>query len=150
MKQDDYPEGATPLDPDEMAGLKPKHITTRAELDELEQANIQQGLAWLKRSRENDILTDHFMRTLHKKLFGDIWDWAGAYRHHVPSSVDYQIQRGEFLTAYTPYQPEISQGTLQTLFEFRKIACLHLTVSQAPVFRLNRLPRAGQHRQSRA
>ena len=44
---------------------------------------------------------------------------AGAYRHHVPATVDYMVQRGEFLTSYTPYQPEIAQGTLQSMFEFQ-------------------------------
>ena len=44
---------------------------------------------------------------------------CGAYQHHIPASVDHLIQRGEFLTSYTPYQPEIAQGTLQMMFEFQ-------------------------------
>ena len=66
------PEGATPLDPNEIEGLKFKHITTRGELDELEQANITQGLRWLARRRNGGVLTDEFVRTLHKRIFGEV------------------------------------------------------------------------------
>ncbi len=50
---------------------------------------------------------------------GPFFVGAGAYKHHVPATVDHLIQRSEFLTSYTPYQPEIAQGTLQYLFEFQ-------------------------------
>ncbi len=76
----DDPEGATPLDPEEMEGLKFKHITTRGELDELEQVNIESGLLWLSRQRRKDVLTDTFAVTLHKRLFGNVWSWAGTFR----------------------------------------------------------------------
>ena len=74
-----YPDGATPLDPNELGGLKHKHITTQGELNQLEQANIESGLRWLGRQRAH-ILTDDFAITLHKRLFGDVWDWAGTFR----------------------------------------------------------------------
>lgn len=54
----DYPDGASPLDPDEMEGLSYKHITTRGELDELEQANIVEGMQWLKKQKNPDVLMD--------------------------------------------------------------------------------------------
>ena len=68
----EYPEGATPLDPDELEGLRFGHISNRAELNRLEQANVQSGLAWLKRRRTTDSLTETFIRELHRRLFGVI------------------------------------------------------------------------------
>jgi Fic-DOC domain mobile mystery protein B len=72
--------GATPLDPDEMEGLLYSHITTRGELDELEQANIVEGMQWLKKQKKPDILTEKFVRELHKRLFGKVWKWSGSFR----------------------------------------------------------------------
>jgi glycine dehydrogenase subunit 1 len=67
---------------------------------------------------------------------GPFFCGAGAYRHHVPASVDHIIQRSEFLTSYTPYQPEIAQGTLQVLFEFQtQVAALTgLPVANASLY----------------
>ena len=74
------PDGATPLDPDEREGLRFRHITTRGELNELEQANIQNGLLWLGRRRGGEVLDERFMRELHRRLFGEVWNWAGEFR----------------------------------------------------------------------
>lgn len=76
----DYPEGATPLDPDELGGLKFKHIQTRGQLDQMEHVNIQDGLMWLSKQKNTDILTLQFCLELHRRLFGKVWDWAGKFR----------------------------------------------------------------------
>lgn len=75
------PAGATPLTPDELLGLKASHISTRGELNELEGENIVDGLTWLeRRPRSFDLLTDASAREVHRRLFGEVWDWAGHYR----------------------------------------------------------------------
>jgi Fic-DOC domain mobile mystery protein B len=76
----DSPEGATPLDPDEVEGLLLSHITTRGELDRWEQDNIAEAEVWAFRRAPADILTDGFARRLHKRMFGNVWKWAGTYR----------------------------------------------------------------------
>jgi len=80
MPMMDEPDGATPLDPDEMEGLVFKHVTTRGQLDHLEQANMESGLQWLARRKSKDILNEGFVRELHKRLFGEVWRWAGTFR----------------------------------------------------------------------
>jgi Fic-DOC domain mobile mystery protein B len=76
----DAPEGATPLDPDEADGLLITHITTRAELDRWEQENIAEAEAWAFRRAHPDILTEGFVKRLHKRMFGHVWRWAGLFR----------------------------------------------------------------------
>ena len=75
----EYPPGATPLDADERASLIPGHITNQRELNEWEQLNILQGEAWAGKQRK-EILSEAFVRQLHKQMFGDTWRWAGQFR----------------------------------------------------------------------
>lgn len=76
----EYPPGATPLNPNEIAGLKLSYISTQGELNAAEQDNIRQGEAWAFAQKRKDFLSEKFLRTLHKKMFGHVWDWAGTYR----------------------------------------------------------------------
>ena len=75
----DYPPGATPLDADELASLISGHLTTQAELNEWEQLNIGEGDKWARKQRK-DILSETFLRQLHRQMFGETWKWAGEFR----------------------------------------------------------------------
>jgi len=75
-----YAPGATPLDPDEAAGLVPTHITTQGDLNAWEQANILQGDRWARRQKHRDLLDEGFVREFHKKMFDQTWQWAGTFR----------------------------------------------------------------------
>ncbi|MDO9567652.1 MAG: mobile mystery protein B [Candidatus Desulfaltia sp.] len=76
----DYPEGATPLEPDEIEGLLLTHITTRGELDRWEQDNISQAYLWAEHPKKTDFFSEDFICRLHKKMFGNVWKWAGKFR----------------------------------------------------------------------
>ena len=76
----EYPDGATPIDPDESKGLILTHITTRGELDRWEQDNIAEALAWLDKTKPKDILNGTFIRKLHHRMFRNVWRWAGEFR----------------------------------------------------------------------
>lgn len=76
----DYPDGATPLDPDEAGGLMPKHITLQSELNSWEAANILEAERWVARQKNRELLDELFVRDLHRKMFGRTWEWAGTFR----------------------------------------------------------------------
>lgn len=80
MSEMNYPQGATLLDKNEMKGLLLTHITTRQELDRWEQDNINEALGWLEKKKPKDILNESFIKKLHKKMFCNVWKWAGKFR----------------------------------------------------------------------
>lgn len=77
-----YISGQTPLDEDEKDGLLIPTIATRGELDEFEQQNIEEAIQWIlsRRLKAPAILTEQFVRNLHKRMYGNVWEWAGDFR----------------------------------------------------------------------
>jgi Fic-DOC domain mobile mystery protein B len=73
-------DGQTPLNPDETAGLLPRHIDTMGALNDWEQENILLATKWLRRAKVSEVLSEDFCRDLHKRMFNKTWKWAGTFR----------------------------------------------------------------------
>jgi Fic-DOC domain mobile mystery protein B len=110
-----YAPGATPIDPDEAAGLIPKHIVTQADLNAWEEANIVIADTWAFKQKKRDLLDEGFVRDLHSRMFDQTWRWAGKFRssnknigvdwsqiavrlHALLENTRYQIEHNTFLT----------------------------------------------------
>ena len=78
-------QGQTPLDPELLSGLRLVGVTTKLQLDELEQLNIQSAMTWLIRNpqKHDSLLREKFIKSLHKRMFGDVWNWAGNFRRSI-------------------------------------------------------------------
>lgn len=78
----DYIDGQTPLNEEEKEGLKIKSVSTQAELDEFEQLNIEKAVEWTihTKFKAERILKEAFVKELHRKMYGEVWKWAGEFR----------------------------------------------------------------------
>jgi Fic-DOC domain mobile mystery protein B len=107
------PSGATPLDPDEAGGLIPTYIATRADLNEAEQHNILKARVWATGIAQRRLLTELFVRDLHRRMFDDVWRWAGRYRvsgktlginwEQIPEQVKALVDDAAFWIAHQTY-----------------------------------------------
>ncbi|MEQ8399293.1 mobile mystery protein B [Thalassobaculum sp.] len=112
----DEPDDATPLEPEERDGLLQSWVTTRADLNEAEQASIDKGAAWARRRRGRDMLSEDFVRLLHKRMFGEVWAWAGSYRRtgrnigvgacRIPAEVAQLLDDVRYWVEHDTYDPD--------------------------------------------
>lgn len=108
------PNLATPLTPEERAELIPAHIAYRAELNAAEQENIARGQDWAL-SRKRNLLSERFLKDLHKRMLGDVWRWAGDYRrtqrnlglpfYEIPMAVRELLEDAKTWVQYKTYTP---------------------------------------------
>lgn len=109
------PDDATPLTPEEQRDLIPAHIAFRSELNEAEQNNIGRAQDWAL-ARRREVLTEVFITTLHKKMFGDVWRWAGKFRtsernigiapYEIPTALRQLLDDANAWVEYESYQPD--------------------------------------------
>ena len=110
------PADATPLEPEEREGLLQTWITYRQDLNEAEQTNIAAGTVWAWRVRRSDLLAETFLRQLHKRLFGDVWAWAGEFRRternigiepaRIPVELRTTFDNARYWIAHTTFLPD--------------------------------------------
>lgn len=112
-----YQKGQTPLDEDEKEGLKIKSISTQGELNEAERLNIEEAIDWTirRKFRAADILTEEFVMDLHKRMYGDVWRWAGTVRKTnknigvdkfmIPTELKYLLDDAKYWLENKTYSP---------------------------------------------
>lgn len=113
-----YYEGQTPLDEDEKDGLLIPTIATRQELDEFEQLNVEEAIEWTLRLRlkSGQILTDGFVRKLHRRMYGNVWAWAGDFRRtdknigvgkwEIPTALRLLLDDSKYWIDHETYAPD--------------------------------------------
>lgn len=113
-----YFEGQTPLEEDEIEGLLIKTISTREELDEFEQQNIEDAVEWTltRQFKTEKILQDSFILDVHKRMFGNIWKWAGKYRtsnknlgvdkYHIPFELKNLLDDCKYWIEHNTYETD--------------------------------------------
>jgi Fic-DOC domain mobile mystery protein B len=114
----DWVDGQTPLDEDEKEGLLIPTITTRGELDEFEQLNIEKAILWAltRKIRKEEILTEKFVKLVHRKMYDDVWAWAGEFRktnknigadwHQVPVQIRLLLADCTYWIDHDTYPPD--------------------------------------------
>jgi Fic-DOC domain mobile mystery protein B len=113
-----YPDGQTPLDETEREALLIPTIATRAELDEFEQQNIEKAVLWSmnRRFKAETVLTEAFLKAVHRRMYGDVWAWAGQFRKtnknigvdkwQIPTSLRSLLDDALFWNAHHSYPPD--------------------------------------------
>ena len=114
----EYTDGQTLIDEEEKEGLLIDTISTKGELDEFEQQNIEEALQWVlgKKFKAEQVFTEKFIRSLHKRMYGSIWAWAGEFRktnknlgvhkHQIPTELKKLCDDALFWISKQTYDPD--------------------------------------------